>query len=261
MRKKNAHKFQSSRKKSLQRARKLSGLGRTWEAAGAMDEFFSDYSPAEWAEIEKCVAALPGAPLTALDRRYLRNTGRFYQFDLAERKRGNYRTPSMRAKSWASLANALAKLRANLELAGQDWYGVNWHKSELSLLNRAGHKPRIVKFGEFSDLLVEFENSVREFETPVAWRTPIMISSSGRLEPRIVYFQQVLWFWTEHVSGELKFSRNADISGPLVRFFRAVTDPVMGNDAPSLQSIPDIVKRQKTFYKKLAAINRGERAT
>jgi hypothetical protein len=38
------------------------------------------------------------------------------------------------------------------------------------------------------------------------------------------------------------------LRGPLVKYFFAVTSPVMGNDTPSLQSFPDIVKRQKSFY-------------
>jgi hypothetical protein len=64
---------------------------------------------------------------------------------------------------------------------------------------------------------------------------------------RVWYQCEVLRIWVR-LGGKLRFSRSKrGPQGPLIRFFRAVTGPVMGASAPSLESIPDIVRRQKSF--------------
>jgi hypothetical protein len=64
---------------------------------------------------------------------------------------------------------------------------------------------------------------------------------------RVLFQDNVLYIWTL-LGGQLRFSRSKrGPQGPLIRFFRAVTSPVMGASAPSLQSIPDIVRRRKKF--------------
>jgi hypothetical protein len=65
--------------------------------------------------------------------------------------------------------------------------------------------------------------------------------------PRLRYEFQVLSVWTK-LGGDLRISRHPK-SGKvqLARFFRAVTVPVMGISAPSPESLPDIVRRQKRF--------------
>lgn len=71
--------------------------------------------------------------------------------------------------------------------------------------------------------------------------------------PRLTYEFEVLSIWTS-LGGELKVSRHprtGKIQGPLARFFRAVTIPVMGTSAPSLESLPDIVQRQRKLMGKL----------
>src|SRR5262249_38094870 len=58
----------------------------------------------------------------------------------------------------------------------------------------------------------------------------------------------MLTWWV--LGGELRVSRHpktGKIQGPLARFFRAVTTPVMGPAAPSLESLPDIVRRGKEW--------------
>ena len=209
------------------------------------------------------MAALPRASLTDLHRRYLRNTGRFYQYDLAERKRGNYHTPGRTAKSWAKLARSLSELRSVLELTGRNRYGGRWQTLRTGTLSEQiadriaaelmglainpseiRHKPCTLTFGGFADLLVELEKQAQKFANPAYW---------PRDMPRTLYFQQVLSLWTE-LGGKMKFSRNAisgEVGGPLVRFFQAVTGPVLRSDAPSSESIPDIIKRQRSYYKSL----------
>jgi len=94
-----------------------------------------------------------------------------------------------------------------------------------------------------------------------AWGIKLTYSFSGRLDPGVVYFQGVLFLWTETFGGRLAISRSPvnprKISGPLVRYVLAVVQPVMGADTPSLQSLPDIVERQKDFEHWWAAHKRS----
>jgi len=67
--------------------------------------------------------------------------------------------------------------------------------------------------------------------------------------PKFMFQFKVLLIWTE-LGGELGISRHGKygtIQGPLARFFRAVTVPVMGALAPSPESLPDIIRRQSRF--------------
>jgi hypothetical protein len=65
-------------------------------------------------------------------------------------------------------------------------------------------------------------------------------------DPRLLFQSQVLetWIW---LGGKLKIARNSEsqVSGPLARFFFAVARPVMRERAPSPESLPEIVNRQK----------------
>jgi hypothetical protein len=74
---------------------------------------------------------------------------------------------------------------------------------------------------------------------------PVYFKNNSKME----YEFMVLSIWTS-LGGKLKISRNSrtgKIDGPLARFFRVVTVPVMGTLAPSLESLPDIVQRQRRF--------------
>ena len=64
--------------------------------------------------------------------------------------------------------------------------------------------------------------------------------------------QSILWFWTDIIGGKLSFSRNPKSGqpcGPMVRFLLAAAGPVMNAATPSLESLRDIVSRQKAFYR------------
>jgi hypothetical protein len=66
-----------------------------------------------------------------------------------------------------------------------------------------------------------------------------------RRPARVIYQSEVLGTWV-YLGGKLRFSRSKrGPQGPLIRFFQAVTTPVMGASAPSVESIPDIIRRQK----------------
>ena len=66
--------------------------------------------------------------------------------------------------------------------------------------------------------------------------------------PKEEYYEKVLSIWVDHCGGQLKKSRDKMTQkprGPLLRFFVAVTYPVMGIDAPKPETIFDIVDREK----------------
>jgi hypothetical protein len=59
------------------------------------------------------------------------------------------------------------------------------------------------------------------------------------------YYQDVLSLWLKF-GGKLSYSRNSGkLSGPLIRFFQTVTGPVLGADALALESIKDVIEREK----------------
>jgi hypothetical protein len=64
------------------------------------------------------------------------------------------------------------------------------------------------------------------------------------LRPRVAFLFRVLEIWTQ-LGGMLRLSRHPRtnlVTGPLARYFAAATQPVIGG---SLESLPDIVRRQK----------------
>ncbi len=75
-------------------------------------------------------------------------------------------------------------------------------------------------------------------------QTVLETMASGKRAPRAWYLYAVLSAWTD-VGGALRISRHpltGRISGPLARYFAAVTQPIIGG---SIESLPDIVARQK----------------
>jgi hypothetical protein len=88
--------------------------------------------------------------------------------------------------------------------------------------------------------LIKRLQKLQERASPLAKKGPLT-------SPREDYFREVLGTWMK-IGGELKYSRNPNskkLGGPLVRFFGAVTSPVLGADAPALESIKDIIDREK----------------
>lgn len=109
--------------------------------------------------------------------------------------------------------------------------------------------PTVLSIGEVIGLLSELGHRAAGVADPSRWHPARMTSYTGRLDPQVVYFQRVLWLWTDVFGGKLQSSHNAsgEVSGPLVRYFFAVTRPVMGDETPSVESLPNIIERQRAF--------------
>jgi hypothetical protein len=100
--------------------------------------------------------------------------------------------------------------------------------------------------------MLEWE--LNEHADPSHWKVSIEHSVTGRLDPSVVFYQRILWHWTDSFGGSLTLTKDpttGKISGSLARYFFAVVCPVMGDRTPSRKSLPDIVNRQKLFEQEL----------
>jgi hypothetical protein len=215
------------------------------------------YSDAEWAEINAAVVAVRGTPLSAPESASLLEAAWRYQRDRDARGNGTYLPPKARAKLWKKAADLCAQLCAAIEIAGRIRYGDKWRDQFLSFM-RPGILPNppykrptlMVSLGDVIEMLTQVGDCFARKTNPRFWRYTVLASSTGRLDPPIIYYQHVLWLWTDLFGGKLTFRRNAEgaPTGKLVRYFLAVTRPVMGGEAPSTASLPDIIDRQRGFY-------------
>jgi hypothetical protein len=106
-----------------------------------------------------------------------------------------------------------------------------------------------LRIGDMLGLLTELGDEAAWQAKPSSWSLSTLESYTGRLDPPVVYFQHVLWLWEDVFGGKLTFWRNAEgePTGKLARYFFAVMRPVMGGEAPSAESLRDIIERQKAF--------------
>jgi hypothetical protein len=75
-----------------------------------------------------------------------------------------------------------------------------------------------------------------------------------REHPRMAFYRDVLTCWTG-AGGTLRYSRHPTshaLQGVLVRYLQAVTQPVMGDDAPKLETIRSLIDREKKLRARAA---------
>jgi hypothetical protein len=176
--------------------------------------FEFDYSEEEWSEIDKAARSARNRPLSKRIRKDLINFACDY---FATRTS----TRSRRRRAWEKAVRQVDRLQQTI-LVGQGGMRMDW----LSTL---------------SDIRCTAEIAA----IALSEEDPVYFENNSKME----YEFSVLSSW-ESLGGKLKISRNSGtgkIDGPLARFFRAVTVPVMRTLAPSPESLPDIVQRQKKF--------------
>jgi hypothetical protein len=250
-------------------AEKLTGQSRTRSLVATAEQTF-DYSDGDWVKIERAIESVRQTPLTAQERRDLQNAADNYRRRVADRTIGNYRSPLQGMAAWNKAGELCQKLRLAIEVAAKSKNREHWEGIPVSVISKelAAKIGRVIRpniqeeltfknalrtldCGDFRDLLIEVETFLRKVGADrLSWRTSEWKSKSGRNEPSVIFYQRILFLWTECFGGKLKYSRHArtnKIGGPLVRYFLTVTEPVMGDKAPSAESIPDILKRQKEF--------------
>jgi hypothetical protein len=241
---------------------------------------FRDYTHGEWATIDTCIvkALKSRKGLSKSERLQLLAAGRSYWKDMIDRARGNYIPPHKRIAFWRKVARDFFRICRRMESAselyGDKWrsIGIVWLPDDLSnkicsrLLAPDFHPEmffsgvdQTLRIGDIFDLLLELQKQSSGLAQAgveiVGNDEPFVIfdQTTGRMYPSVIYFKRVLQLWGEF-GGALRLpTRNWNtnkLDNGLLRFFRAVVDPVMGKYAPSSESIPDIIKRQRLKYRR-----------
>ena len=238
-----------------------------------MDREKFDYSKAQWAAIE---AAVHPNRLGKRRRVILRNVASRYLFTAAP---GTLSSPAKRAKSWNDVATKAGVLRAKLEKCLDESRAESYATSDgiTDLTNKLTLE--CLFMGPF-EMLGRLEEQAREQAHYCRQRgvTVRLLSTTGKKfkderdmlkgtriarfdldvqrTPRLRYQFAVLGIWV-NIGGKLtttweNLAKGSDattgaVTGPLVRYFCAVTEPVMKKDMPTPHGIRDIVKRYKDY--------------
>ena len=215
-----------------------------------------DYDGEQWANIEKCVRDIRSNGLSDEERTHLRDAAIEYLQDKKGRESGGYVSPRQQVKSWKNVALMCNDVRAELENALMLRHGASWRNALDHPVDPLEIDKTKLTFRKAIQFLAELQRAAEEYSKPFWWGVSIMKSLTGRLDPTVVYLQNILLQWKEF-GGELRFSQNPvsrKISGPLARFINDVTVPVMGQDAPSPKSYRSLINRQKKLYQKLESL-------
>lgn len=209
-----------------------------------------NYTQAQWADIEAAVTTTRNAPLSDAERVDLLVAANAFFHNSAERESGTYVPPKVKTESWRKLEQRCGQLREALETACRYLLGDSWREEPITFLGVPGPT-----FGDVEDLAARVQVRAKEITgNPSALKPTIVQSFTGRLDPSVVFQQRILSIWTNHLKGRLTVTHDpisGEIKGALVKYFLAVAGPVMGEKLPSLQSLPDIVERQKLFQKEM----------
>jgi hypothetical protein len=188
-----------------------------------------DYTNQEWAEIELTAQWARTGPLTEEVRQRLRRAGTVY-LAISPASRDCVKQNELTfATNWASISELAADLSNRLVAA-----------HPRSIIER--------KYSRLLQLLAELQDDSSKF--------------SGRslpLPPRENYYREIFAVWVDQLGGKLGISRDAashKLGGPLVKFFLAVTQPVLIVDAPALESIARIIDRERERRKNRRKTNR-----
>jgi hypothetical protein len=178
-----------------------------------------DYSPAEWSNIEEPIRAI-GKSLLNNVRELLVGYADLYRFEM------RLQTSAKDRRDWQTIARLSERL----------------HQAVLAKIQRARKSLRGYRLKSAPYNLKEPLKGVLQIK-----KTAAALAGNRRLSTRITYQLLVLDLWVE-LGGKLQSTRHPKTGrpqGPLIRFFQAVTTPVMGASAYSLESLPAIIRRQK----------------
>jgi len=208
-----------------------------WSANAKEPVALFDYSEEEWSEIEAALQVLRKEILPKTTRKELAGLARWY---LAERA---YPGRSEMQRAWRKVALLADRLQQVI---------VGMAEAHVELLRKAGYATRSqesVYRENYREDVSALSRIIDNAQLSIKLYTRSSTDDAHYDNPKLMYEFKVLSTWTE-LGGELRVSRHpkkGKIQGPLARFFRAVTVPVMGTSAPSPESLPDIVRRQKRF--------------
>jgi hypothetical protein len=209
---------------------------RSKQDVGAkQDALAFEYTEEEWAEI---VRSLQHLQLSEGDlrnvRRRLGSAASWYRQQKANAPREKAQERWLR-RAWAKIAK-----RSDEMMRFLDRY------SELLTPPSPSGGPVFDHFAHEREILTKVKVDARDARDVRGRFAKSRLIDDGypTAGPRTWYQFHVLETWTR-LGGKLQFSRHPQkhkITGPLARYFSAVTQPVLGG---SLESLPDIVKRHK----------------
>lgn len=182
-----------------------------------------DYSDQEWAEIESSAQSARAGPLTEDVRMRLRRAGEVYLTLHSAGREFLKRRELTFVANWATINSLSAALHEHLVEA-----------------NARSADDR--KYRRLLKSLAQLRDDAG-----------ILSSKSPPLALREDYYRKILGVWVDKLGGKLGLSRETvshRLGGPLVKFFQAVTRPVLASDAPALETISDIIGREKERRKK-----------
>ena len=188
-------------------------------SASRLDQFVKkfDYTDQEWGQIELSAQSVRTSPLTEEVRHCLREAATLY----------------------LTMSSTSQQFLKQQELASiENWARIRELAAELyELLDEAA--ARSADDRKYRRLL----NSLTKLRDDAS----ILSAKNPSLPAREDYYREVFRVWTDKLSGRLGLSRDADnkLGGPLVRFFQAVTRPVLRTEPPACESISRIVAREK----------------
>jgi hypothetical protein len=172
-----------------------------------------DYSGQEWAEIELSAQPAREGPLTEEERWCLRRAGTVYRL---------FRSADKGFLKQQELM--FVTDRENIHLLANEL-----HEALIEAHATNG------KYRQLLKLLAKL-------------RDDMSILSTNPLPPRENYYREIFGVWVDKLGGGLGVSRhsqNHKLGGPLVRFFQAVTRPVLAPEALAIESISKIVGRER----------------
>jgi hypothetical protein len=183
-----------------------------------------DYKEADWAEIEASIQKLRKGPVPKAVRRALCTAADKYLFAPRPGEKTELK------KKWQEFGTRFARLQHDLSTCV---------KQSIAAADRDD---------ELMELRLEFINHTC-FSVEIGASTARALANAfgDKNNPRLTYQSEVLNVWMR-LGGKLQISRNRlqEVRGPLARYFFAVVRPVMGERAPSPETLRDIVDRQKS---------------
>jgi hypothetical protein len=191
-----------------------------------------DYSEAEWSEIEAAArAVLPDdKPLPNEVREALVEYACLYQIRIKL-------TLAKDNRDWQKVARLSERLHQALRVASER----SVQRIKVTLGPGKAKSVRRSIEARLAKRLLELKDFAEHQIIP--------LEAVNYRPVRVWYQSEVLRIWV-YLGGKLRFSRSRrGPQGPLIRFFQAVTTPVMGASAPSLESIPDIIRREAALQK------------
>jgi hypothetical protein len=189
-------------------------------SASGVDRFVKmyDYSDQEWDEIELSAQPARAGPLTEDVRQHLRRAGNVYLTLHSAGREFLKQQELTSVENWENIRGLAAELYELLD--------------EPNVRNTDDRKYR------------RLQKSIANLRDEAS----IFSAKSPLLPPREDYYREILGIWVDKLGGELGVSRDTvthKLGGPLVRFFQAVTCPVLATEAPALETISHIVSREK----------------